>query len=288
MPTATADAPRDAAAVYRSVVLSGQVARLGQVKRTGGNLHSEIFSVEAYPYPYGCVGVVVNAGHRKKDQRSERDLALRVTRAEERERKRISRELHDSMGQSLTGLHWKLSKIRSEGRTLNGMRPKLEECVNLAKECMDELRAISNGLRPPVLEMLGLASALQWQAKRFSELSELRIKLNVQPGVERLEPDAELALFRVFQEYLSNVRRHAGTDSAQARLRAVEDRVILEVEDRGVGVPSDVFEQAAKRHRGLGLLKMRERVTELGGRLEIESKGNGILVRASVPRRLRE
>jgi signal transduction histidine kinase len=205
----------------------------------------------------------------------------------ERERKRVSRELHDSIGQSLTGLHWKISKIRREIGPHDALGPKLDECVELAKACTDELRIVSSGLLPPVLEMLGLPAALQWQAKRFTELSDLKIKLSIEPGVERLDSDSELSLFRVFQESLSNVRRHAGTDSAHARLKADADFVILEVEDRGVGLTATCLEHAEQKNRGLGLPKMRERVTELGGRLEMESNGKGTLIRASVPRRSR-
>jgi signal transduction histidine kinase len=284
---AAADAPRDAAVVFRLVALSGKVALLGQMRIADAKGPGRLFRARVYALPHGCVGLAMNPRYVTRDEGRARDLALRVTRAEERERKRISRELHDSIGQSLTGLHWKLSKIRREETSLNGLGPKLDECIDMAKACMDELRIVSSGLQPPVLEMLGLASALQWHAKRFAELSELKVKLSVDPEIERLDSDSELSLFRVFQECLSNVRRHARTDWAHARLRVDEERVILEVEDRGIGMAANCVTSAEHKHRGLGLLKMRERVAELGGSLEIESNGEGTLVRASVRRRAR-
>lgn len=284
---AAADAPRNAAVVFRSVALSGKAARLGQMKIAAESGPRRTFSARVYAAPHGCVSLTMHPRRLRQDEQLERDLALRVTRAQERERKRISRELHDSIGQSLTGLHWKLSKIRREETSLNGLAPKLDECVELARACMDELRIVSSGLQPPVLEMLGLPSALQWQAKRFSELSELQIKVSVEPGIERLDSDAELSLFRVFQECLSNVRRHARTDSAHARLRTNAECVILEVQDRGVGIPTNCLDVAGGKQRGLGLLKMRERMNDLGGTLEVDSSARGTTVRASVPRRLR-
>jgi signal transduction histidine kinase len=284
---ATADGPRDTPTVFRSVSLSGKVALLGQVRIATANGPGRVFRARVYAVPYACVGLAMNPRYVTRDEGRARDLALQVTRAEERERKRISRELHDSIGQSLTGLHWKLSRIRREETSLNGLGAKLDECVDLAKACMDELRMVSSGLQPPVLEMLGLGPALQWQAKRFFELSELQVKLDIEPGIERLDPDSELSLFRVFQECLSNVRRHARTECAQARLMADAGHVILEVQDRGIGLPAACLSLAGQKHRGrgLGLLKMRERVAELGGSLEIESNESGTVIRASVPRR---
>jgi two-component system, NarL family, sensor histidine kinase UhpB len=147
---------------------------------------------------------------------------------------------------------------------------------------------VSYDLQPPVLEMLGLVPALQWHARRFAEQSGVHVRLEApSSGVERLGEEAEITLFRVFQECLSNVQRHARTGSARARIRFEADSIILEIEDRGVGVPPDLFQHLQRGGFGAGLLKSRESMRRLHGQLEVESNGRGTLVRATLPRPLR-
>ena len=232
-------------------------------------------------------GVMVDITDQKQNEQAARELSAHVMRAQERERKRISRDLHDSVGQHLTGLHWSLARVARNSGEDKKLREDLKECAQMVRVCMDEVRAVSYALHPPAIDMLGLAPALEWQAKRFAEQSALKIHLDIPERIDRMDADREIALFRVFQECLSNVRRHANTDSAHARLRTDEQSIILEVEDRGVGVPPNLFDSLGRDGRGVGLLKMRERLTELGGTLEVISSGPGTTVRARVPRNSR-
>lgn len=228
-------------------------------------------------------GVMVDITDQKQNEQAARELSAHVMRAEERERKRISRDLHDSVGQNLTGLHWSLARLGRSGSSGARLREELKECAQLVQVCMDEVRAVSQALHPPAIDLLGLAPALEWQAKRFAEQSALTIHLDIPERIDRMDPDCEIAMFRVFQECLSNVRRHAKTDAVTVRLQQESSAVLLEVEDRGVGVPTDLFEHLTRGRRGIGVLKMRERLAELGGTLEIVPNEPGTKVRARVP-----
>ena len=228
-------------------------------------------------------GVMVDITDEKRNEQAARELSAQVMRAQERERKRISRDLHDSVGQYLTGLHFGLAKMKRQSYEGAELRSKLDECIRSVQVCMEELRAVSYALHPPAIEMLGLAPAMEWQAKRFAEQSSMQVNMDAVEKIERMDGDREIALFRVFQECLSNVRRHAKTDEVLVRLRQESGAVILEVADNGVGVPNDVFEDLSRGRRGIGLLKMRERLTELGGALEVRSGGKGTTVRARLP-----
>jgi signal transduction histidine kinase len=117
-------------------------------------------------------GVMVDISDQKKNEQAALELSARVMRAQERERKRISRDLHDSVGQCLTGLHWHLARIaRGAGKDAE-LRKELKECAGLVRACIEELRAVSYALHPPAIEMLGLGPALSWQAKRFAQQSD--------------------------------------------------------------------------------------------------------------------
>lgn len=282
MPLLGGEPKREESEIYRSAILSGKTRWLGQIMQSSRGKPSRVFSVRAYPYPHNCVGVICESG-----ERTPIELFCGALRGQEEDRKRISRELHDSVGQIVAALKWKLVNCQRQAKGRGRLSEIVNECLELAKECQDEIRAVSYALRPPALEALGLEAALEWQAKRFAQQSELQVKLDVQPGIGRLGPDSEIALFRAFQESISNVLRHAQTNAALAWLRSDGTNVILEVQDEGVGIPRKLFEDLESGRRGIGLLKMRERLAELGGRLEIESEGNGTLVRASVPRRAR-
>jgi signal transduction histidine kinase len=229
-------------------------------------------------------GVMVDVTDQKENEEAARELSARVMRAQEKERKRISRDLHDSVGQYLTGLHWSLARLRRNEEAPEKLREQLAECARTVQVCMEEVRSVAYALHPPAIDMLGLGPAIEWQAKRFAEQSGLKVHVQLAEGIGRLEPEAEIALFRVFQECLSNVRRHAKTDEAFVWLRCDGAEMELEVKDRGVGVPAELLKRPAPGRGGIGLLKMRERVEDLGGSLEVRSNGSGTLVRARIPR----
>jgi PAS domain S-box-containing protein len=233
-------------------------------------------------------GVMIDITEQKRGELGAREFSLKVLRGQELERKRISFELHENIAQSLGSIQWMLSALAQGGAAESARAEKFQECIQLTRSCIDQIRSVSYELQPPVLEMLGLVPALQWHARRFAEQSGVHVRLEAPSnGVERLGEEAELALFRVFEECLSNVQRHARTASALGRVRFESDSIVLEVEDRGVGVPADLFEHLERGGFGAGLLKSREIVRRLQGNLEVESNGRGTLVRATVPRSLR-
>lgn len=230
-------------------------------------------------------GVMVDITAQKRAEEGARQLSQRVIQAQEEERRRISRELHDSIGQYLTGLKFSIAAARSDEQCTEEMAEKLNECAQLVRVCMEEIRSVSNMLHPPLLDILGLVPALRWYGQNFSERSAILLELDAPQEMERLEADTELTLFRIFQECLTNVQRHAKTSHARVRLNGDARTVVLEVEDSGVGLPPGLFQQLERNGSGIGLLKMRERVSELHGKIEFHSNGKGTLVRAQIPRR---
>ena len=274
--------PVDAPAGVRAAFNERRGKTLGYLTGETKFRLAEVFAVQAVPLEENCMGIrLLSVTGSLKAQRHQ---AIAEAKAQERERKRISRDLHDSVGQYLTGLHWNLSRLQRDGIGDKKQREQLKECAQMVHACMEEVRAISYALHPPAIEMLGLATALKWQVRRFAEQSSMKIHADITDKIARMDGDREITLYRVLQECLSNVRRHANTDEAFVRLRQESDAVILEVEDHGTGVPNDLFEDLARGRRGVGLLKMRERLVELGGLLEIASRGKGTMVRATLPR----
>jgi signal transduction histidine kinase len=140
-------------------------------------------------------------------------------------------------------------------------------------------------LHPPLLDQLGLAAACSDYVKGFKARSGIRVKLDLPVNLDQFSAEAKLALFRVVQEGLANIHRHSGSKSATIRLRHTADQVWLEVSDRGRGIPPAALQRAngAPGRTGLGLIAMRERLSELGGRLDIESAKNGTTLRATLP-----
>ncbi len=215
-----------------------------------------------------------------------RQLSSRLLHAQDEERQRIARELHDSTAQTLAAVQIHLNILkRHSGSLCVAARKPLFESINLVAESLREVRTLSTLLHPPLLDEMGLVPALNWYVKRFGEESGVRTGLDVPKCPLRLPPDLETALFRVAQEGLSNVRRHSGSRTAHLRLRGKSGAVTLEVSDQGRGMPPELLEQQRSGTDGLGLgiPGMRERLHELGGRLEIETGRKGTTIRAVLP-----
>lgn len=231
-------------------------------------------------------GVMVDITDRKRAEDSARNISARVIRVQEDERRRISRDLHDSLGQYLTGLKCSLGAIMRDPDCNNQLRQKLKDCGETLRICMDETRSISQMLHPPVLDLLGLAPTLRSYAEGFSRRAGIRVEVHVPETDARLDATQENALFRIAQECLTNVQRHSKSSSATLRLAYGPRDVVLEIADDGVGVKSDLLDGLAqgKNGRGIGMLRMRERVHELKGKFEIRSEGHGMTVRVEIPR----
>ena len=220
------------------------------------------------------LAVTFNAmAERLEDER--RDSTRRALGAQEGERSRIARELHDEVGQQLTALLLRLTSARRLAGA--DLEPILVEAHGLARGALDDVRRVARELRPEALDDLGLPSALAALAERFAGQAGLRVNHELQPVVPPLTAEEELVVYRVAQEALTNVVRHAGCERAELTLRVTDDALVLDVRDQGRG-----FHPAAVAANGL--LGMRERALLIGGQLDVRSRpGRGTLVRLALP-----
>ncbi|MEW5957549.1 MAG: response regulator [Chloroflexota bacterium] len=213
-------------------------------------------------------------------------LANRLTEVQEAERKQLARELHDHLGQVLTAIRINLKAINYElpADCDPKIRERLNEASSLTDQTMEEIRELSLNLRPPMLDDLGLVPTLRWYIKQYAKRLNIEAKFEALGLAERLTPELETALFRVIQEALTNVARHAQASLVHLRLHRKDSTIIALIEDNGQGF--DVAKVMGRKAatRSTGLLGMRERVTLLGGRFEIRSRpGQGTQVRVEVP-----
>src|SRR5580692_9864632 len=220
-------------------------------------------------------------------EKSLRQLSLRLLQTQDEERRRIGRDLHDSVGQYLVGLKMKVDSLKSSaerGQPRDGR--ELAECSQLIEEAISEVRTISYFLYPPMLEELGLKSAVPWYLEGFTTRSGITTTFDVSPDLDRVPGDLELALFRVLQESLTNVHRHSGSSTAIVRLLSKDHAVILQVIDEGKGTQSKNLEDRVQDWMGtfgVGLRGMNERLRQLGGSLELSSTREGTTVSATLP-----
>ncbi|CAN5773641.1 sensor histidine kinase [soil metagenome] len=208
-----------------------------------------------------------------------RETAARALNAAEDERKRISRELHDGTAQTLAALRVQLRVARSvaDPQTRNGLLERISADIG---EATEEVRRIAQGLRPPALDMLGLAPAIESCARGISDTTGLALDTDLAAVEGLLSPEAELALYRIVQEALSNVARHAAAGTVRVRLSFVGRAVTATVEDDGRGFAVD----EVMSNGGLGLFGMQERAAFVGGTVDIDSEpGRGTRVRATIP-----
>src|SRR5438552_178320 len=224
----------------------------------------------------------------RESEKSLRDLSLHLLRTQDEERRRIGRDLHDSLGQSLAVLKMKLDSLVSVvgKRTDDEAADDVAQCIRLTEDSIKELRTVSYLLYPPMLEEMGLKSAIPWYLDGFSARSGIKTSFEVETDFGRLPRESELALFRVLRESLTNVHRHSGSQVAHIRLLMRQRMCALEIEDKGKGISPHLLEQSGQDWigaLGVGLRGMNERLRQLGGKLELSSSENGTTVVASVP-----
>jgi two-component system, NarL family, sensor kinase len=227
-----------------------------------------------------------NITERKRAEESLHLLSARLLQLRDEERRHIARELHDSTVQDLAAVVVNLSFLRKAVRRPSPeARQALLDSLALADRAATGLRTLTYLLHPPLLEELGLEGALRDFVDGFTRRSGIRVDLELKPEWRRMPEDIELALFRVIQESLANIHRHSGSDSARIALRQSAAEVRLEVRDVGHGFVLKSSESAGRAPAlGVGITGMRERLRELGGRLEIISNSGGTIVRATLPR----
>jgi PAS domain S-box-containing protein len=222
----------------------------------------------------------------EESEKSLRHLSLHLLRTQDEERRRIGRELHDSLGQYLSVLKMKLDSMVRKSNVHSHDLAELKQCVQLIDEAVKEVRTISYLLYPPMLEEMGLKSAIPWYLEGFMKRSGITTTFEVSPDFSRLNPDVELALFRVLQESLTNVHRHSGSETADVRLWIDAGNVALSVSDGGKGLTTARFDKSGADWMGtlgVGLRGMNERMRQLGGALEVTSSPEGTTVKATVP-----
>jgi signal transduction histidine kinase len=206
-------------------------------------------------------------------------------RAQDEERRRIARDLHDSSGQILVAVQMNLAPLEEQARKMSPeFAAGIKQSMELVEQLSKELRTVSYLLHPPLLDEAGLPSALRWYLEGFAERSKIDVQMEVPPDLGRLPGDMEMTIFRIVQESLTNIHRHSGGRRAEIRLERSANEVRLEIQDNGQGMPRSNNGGGARTPRaGVGIQGMRERVKQLGGRLEIESNGSGTAVNVSLP-----
>lgn len=217
----------------------------------------------------------------QKRTASLRRLSIQLMHSQDDERRRIARNLHDSLGQHLATIKMNLDLLNSDSPE----RDMLFAALKSVEQCISETRTMSCLLHPPLLDEVGLSSAARWYTNEFAKRSGIKAELELpDEGIERLPELVRIALFRILQESLTNVHRHSASPSVEVRLK-VNHQAVLTVRDFGRGVPKELLQgpQTDGQHFGVGLSGMRERVNDLGGTFEIHSSGNGTLITVSIP-----
>ncbi len=213
-----------------------------------------------------------------------RELSARLLQAQDEERRRIARELHDGAGQLLAALGMEAAALGKESARLT---PKaaasLGNIESLVMQMTKDIRTMSHLLHPPLLDDVGLQSALTEYVKGFATRSGIRVSLDLPEAIERLDRDYELSLFRIVQESLTNIHRHSGSKTASIRIVRDDGELILEVQDAGRGMSPERLAEIQSTGSGVGIRGMRERVLQFSGTMTIDSDSSGTRVRVVIP-----
>jgi len=286
--------PQIKAELQRALASGTQYELDHRIVRADGDLrwvhHQAAVERDAYGQPLRVMGVIQDITEQKlaaeelagANQRLHM-LSKRLMRAQESERASISRELHDEIGQTFTAVKIHLHSVRRLAQS-EAQTARLDECTAIVDAALAQVRRLSVDLRPPQLDDFGLLSALRSHIDRLPRPEGLQIELAADHLVTRLEPELETACFRIVQEALTNVLRHAQANAARVELNMEGSELVLRIRDDGRGFdPEQAREQALRRQR-VGVLGMQERATLLGGRLAIVSApGAGCEIKVSLP-----
>jgi signal transduction histidine kinase len=228
------------------------------------------------------IGERQRAEQRLRDSQAQlRALAARLISIREEERARIAREIHDELGQVLTGLKMDVAWLRKRlGKDQAPLLDKTETMRRLIDSTMQVVRRIATGMRPEILDDMGLVAAIGWQAKEFQKRMGIRCRVELPAARPALGSELSTAVFRIFQEILTNIARHAKASSVGVQLHISAKRLTLQVVDDGSGIA----EAAVHARESLGLLGMQERAQQFGGEVSIRGRrGRGTTVALSIP-----
>jgi PAS domain S-box-containing protein len=217
-------------------------------------------------------------------QKQQIEFAARLQSMQDEERRRLARELHDSVGQTLAALSMNIGIVQAQSHNLDSVAARaVSDNAGLVEQVTREIRTISHLLHPPLLDIAGLASALRWYVDGFSERSNIKVDVEIPSDFGRLPDELEIAIFRIVQECLTNIHRHSGSTKATIRLHQEGNRLTVQVQDSGKGIsPEKQHELIELGRGGVGFAGMRERLRRLGGTLEIKSDGSGTMVSATL------
>ena len=215
------------------------------------------------------------------------NLSLRLLKVQDEERRKLSRDLHDSTGQTLAALKIAVSFLQLSIKDDPSKMALVTDVADLADQAIEELRTMAYLLHPPLLDEVGFACAAEWYIEGFAKRSGVNVSMEIATHHERMPRSMETALFRVLQESLTNVHRHSKAAHVTVCFRHQFETVILEIRDDGCGIEGKrlVRLRETSAETGVGLAGMRERMNELNGTLEMESEGRGTTIRAVVPLR---
>ena len=215
------------------------------------------------------------------------NLSLRLLKVQDEERRKLSRDLHDSTGQTLAALKIAVSFLQLSIKDDPSKMALVTDVADLADQAIEELRTMAYLLHPPLLDEVGFACAAEWYIEGFAKRSGVNVSMEIATHHERMSRSTETALFRVLQESLTNVHRHSKAAHVTVSFRHQLEKVILEIRDDGCGIEGErlVRLRETSAETGVGLAGMRERMHELNGTLEMESEGRGTTIRAVVPLR---
>ena len=250
-----------------------------RLRPADGILISANFSFRLLSHDKSAIGVLVTDLTAQKQQQ---ELASRLQQIQDDERRRIARELHDSVGQLLAAIKMNIARVREHAYKMGPDVAKVvDENAVMVDEISNEISTISHLLHPPLLDEIGLSSALRWYVDGFSRRSRIDTRLEIPENFKRLPQDAEIAIFRAVQECLTNVHRHSGSPSCRVKITHNQGQVRVEIQDSGRGIPKANRLNMATSG-GVGFRGMRERLRQLGGTLEIESSDRGTTVIATL------
>jgi signal transduction histidine kinase len=261
---------------------------LGQRKELSGNLFSTALVIVLAMFALAILLLWIHfrllsseLAQRERAEESSRRLSVRVMQLQDEERRKFSRELHDSLGQLLALAKMHMSVLLEK----NPHDELLKEIDNLLNESVTETRTISHLLHPPLLDEVGLASAARWYVEGFAKRSGVELTTDIPDALGRLQRPSELVLFRVLQESLTNIHRHSKSLRAEVSLHSSPSTVILQVRDYGKGMSREMLTNflSTGTNVGVGLAGMRERVREQGGRFDIQSDKTGTTITVTMP-----
>lgn len=218
-------------------------------------------------------------------ERRYRSVSRSVWRVQEEERRRLARELHDGIGQTLTALKNQLERTRRQNdRSVEATAERIDEALQIAAQALDDTRELSRLLRPAVLDDLGLAPALSWLTRTVRERFGIEVEIELRGLDDRLDSEVETLAFRVVQEALTNVAKHSGAASARIAIERTPSHLRIRMSDEGQGFDPRRILDPAHRDGGVGLRGMRDRAELFGGSVRIDSAaGRGTRIELLVP-----